>query len=1311
MPIYRHNSLLPEKWALIKNIYRFDSSIANKWRKIAKIYRFNSLTAQKWHLIFTGQLAPEITTAPILTNQLSSYNNFYGTDVLTLTRGSYTNTTTNSNTTYRMTIYKSINSGTALTNWTVASRTTFTGANSTGSTSITYTITNQDAKDGYYFAAEVRVNNDANTVGSSNYDFETAVPPSGIQRILSRVFFQTNSFTVDRKSTSATFSWTVSDIADASFMYQDAANSASVVRITTTPGGAFVYDAPASVNSLSAGTATVPVGTLTANTAYRADLIVRGNDGWKTDVNFTKNNKGAQTLGSTYLTFLTPAAEPVNTVAPVVSPLNNRSRWPVNTLLSITNGTWSNLVSPTFTYKWEYFTSSWIPNSIVQTSTFPTSANGLSARCIVRATNSDGGFGEVTVNTTLDPEVIISGLSPTTVESGIATNFGFTINGYPTAYAVDWTNDGTNDFNQSSVTANTASVTPSVPNTYSVGGNYNLKVTAQPGNKVLTTPVTVTPQAFGYSVYEQSDVPARTALSQAKVAGSSNTVLIEFGSTTPADVLYDDLYIYGTGSQSFNLNTATVISAVTTSGITYYTTSANHGYQVDAKVTITGLTNYNVTEGTILPGANTNVFSVVTGAANGSISGQSGQAKASPVVSITTLNQYDSTGAFGSGTYEYTTQINSTASNSPISFFVKTFGTKRFIYVNTTKTTGASSWQISASWDFASTNSVTSFNNGVATLNGAASGTVILNTNSMPVKIFEITGTNNPTITINSVTAYSGASITGTTKAGTPGTIQLLGVPRPTKLSGVSTANYTYISPPSPFVHTLLNTSSVTTPSTPTQTRISSTSNTLLIDWASSKPADTESYTLNTYGLGSQTGGTLANPSTSVWPTVNNYDANGNASVSGPYDAITNISSSAINSPISNYVMSTGVNRQLTASVSTTTGAQSWRVFYTIAGAAAGNGTFQLNTNSMPAVIATIPGATNPTVTITGVTAYNDLNQQGQATAGTPGTPTSISGISKPIAYSGTVTNNWTYYTPPVTNYTFAFGKKISVSTNGYISLGDTVSVTANTADAVTATSGLVFAVLPRDMQQTALYYWSDTSKYVVKWIGYQYNTPANVMEYEVTFYNNQQYADMMIVQRFVVQDNSFAFVNNGSAITSYPSAPITNSKYRVYFNTTAPATIATYSPLSTTVMLRDTTSDTLDVAQTTLTTATNQQASVAPFFPFFPPFFPYFPYFPTFGGTAPATPTAVGLTGTGLVTWTHAGAGTFTIEFFTAGDGGGTGALGPYTQSTTTNGSYQLTTPYGGTGANWARVRVRANTGGLSSAYSAWVPSETSYT
>jgi hypothetical protein len=208
---------------------------------------------------------------------------------------------------------------------------------------------------------------------------------------------------------------------------------------------------------------------------------------------------------------------------------------------------------------------------------------------------------------------------------------------------------------------------------------------------------------------------------------------------------------------------------------------------------------------------------------------------------------------------------------------------------------------------------------------------------------------------------------------------------------------------------------------------------------------------------------------------------------------------------------------------------------------------------------------------------------------------------------NGTATANFTVNNP-VIQYTFALGNKISVSTNGYINLGDSSTVTEDTNDSVTNTTGLVFAVMPRNMQQTSLHYFGDASSYVVRWRGNQLNVPANIMEYEAKFYPGQQYADMYVINRFVVQDNAFAFVNNGSAVTSYPSTPINASRYRVNFNSTAPTSLpGGYSPRATSNMLLATQPTNTDIGQTTLVTANTALP------PFFPPYFAPSPFFPPY--------------------------------------------------------------------------------------------------
>jgi hypothetical protein len=98
----------------------------------------------------------------------------------------------------------------------------------------------------------------------------------------------------------------------------------------------------------------------------------------------------------------------------------------------------------------------------------------------------------------------------------------------------------------------------------------------------------------------------------------------------------------------------------------------------------------------------------------------------------------------------------------------------------------------------------------------------------------------------------------------------------------------------------------------------------------------------------------------------------------------------------------------------------------------------------------------------------------------------------------------------------------------------------------------------------------------------------------------------------------------------------------------------------------------------------------------------------PSAGTSAPATPTGVSVSGSGLVSWTaSSGATSYTIQYYLANDAtASVSSSGPYS-GTSTGTTFQVTYQ---TGLNWARARVLANNSGGSSAYSAWYPSSTTY-
>jgi hypothetical protein len=232
-------------------------------------------------------------------------------------------------------------------------------------------------------------------------------------------------------------------------------------------------------------------------------------------------------------------------------------------------------------------------------------------------------------------------------------------------------------------------------------------------------------------------------------------------------------------------------------------------------------------------------------------------------------------------------------------------------------------------------------------------------------------------------------------------------------VTAIAKTNSLVATAPSNFTYSLTNVSSVTTPSAPIQQRVSATSNTVLIEMASSFPSNTQSYNLWSYGTGSSSGGTLANPAVQSITTLNQYNSSGNFLGAGSsFDTITSISSSALNSPISTFTEAIGTTRTLQFNVNTTSGASSWAINYTVSGASSGNGTLILNTNSMPATI-TISGASNPTVSINSITAYAEINQQGVST-GIGGIVASLASVPKPSAFSTTSSSNYTFYVTPV---------------------------------------------------------------------------------------------------------------------------------------------------------------------------------------------------------------------------------------------------------------------------------------------------------
>lgn len=181
-----------------------------------------------------------------------------------------------------------------------------------------------------------------------------------------------------------------------------------------------------------------------------------------------------------------------------------------------------------------------------------------------------------------------------------------------------------------------------------------------------------------------------------------------------------------------------------------------------------------------------------SGAAFGSRTG-------TPAQTVTTLNQWDANGNFGSGIYDTISTIEPGSNNAAMTISTTAYGKTRSANANVSTTSGASSWAINFSWSNATSGSVTYYSNGVGFTSSSTAATVTVYTNSMPVKIADVTGTSDPTITINSMTAYSNSNQTGSTTGGASGVAYGYKISdiflRPTSTSGSTTSFFTYYDP------------------------------------------------------------------------------------------------------------------------------------------------------------------------------------------------------------------------------------------------------------------------------------------------------------------------------------------------------------------------------------------------------------------------------------------------------------------------------------------------------------------------------------
>ncbi len=146
------------------------------------------------------------------------------------------------------------------------------------------------------------------------------------------------------------------------------------------------------------------------------------------------------------------------------------------------------------------------------------------------------------------------------------------------------------------------------------------------------------------------------------------------------------------------------------------------------------------------------------------------------------------------------------------------------------------------------------------------------------------------------------------------------------------------------------------------------------------------------------------------------------------------------------------------------------------------------------------------------------------------------------------------------TAYRFAFGNTFYVSSNGHIGLDE------GTSSNTTMSAGRNIAVYPKDLVQTYLAEYSDSSVYLLYVKSYLYNTSAssvNALDYQIKFYNDPliNYCDVRIIRKGSnVSFSDFAPGYYSSGTTGFagiigPYVISAGTTMRIYFGGTATTT------------------------------------------------------------------------------------------------------------------------------------------------------------
>lgn len=572
---------------------------------------------------------------------------------------------------------------------------------------------------------------------------------------------------------------------------------------------------------------------------------------------------------------------------------------------------------------------------------------------------------------------------------------------------------------------------------------------------------------------------------------------------------------------------------------------------------------------------------------------------------ITDINSWGigPTTNYPTGPYEDYINLSASANNSPLSSYVTAYGSSRKALIAWGASTNANSYKINYTISGATTGNGT-FNTGIIT------GT----------SQYLDTTANGGTVTVNSVTAYTGTDGTGQSTAGTMDQGPSITPAFQTSTSGTTTTNFTYTAPSYSY-----SISFNANGGSGTMTSLSGT--------AASVTLTTNTFTRENY--------TFAGWNTNSSGTGTNY-ADGATITLSSTTTITLYAQWTVIIPGAPTITSSSVT-STTVTLNFTVGTNS-----TATRAYIGANFDASTTGTSYTFVGLSPNTAYTNLYLYG---YNGVSLSTTYAGGTfttdkvaALTPTFGTNVSSSLAFTGSVTNY-------DSNYTWSIQTSVGSVAWGTIVEGNrTFTVTGLTSgQSATVTVGT---------SRTNYYAGSGTT-----------TGSANSAspQYTVTWNANGG-----------TGGGSTGPFNAGTAHTAPSPGTRSGYSFNGYYNTSSGD--YTYGPIASGGTFNP---------PSTITMSARWSAV-----------------------TAPAAPTGVGLTTSGVVSWTAStGSPTsYEIEFYTATNGSGAGVTGPHNVTGISASPYQLVSPYVSPN-NYARVRVRARNAGGASAYTAFVPSATTYT